>query len=202
MTTAKGRTAQKQRTRRAILEGARQLMREGRPVTVTAAAALHGISKATAYRYFSDPAMLAAEAGLDVAVEPYEQIVSGAGDLRQRLKAISLYIFDLSVSHEAGFRRFVGLTLAAWTPDPKAGSPQMRGARRVALYEQALQEDGGGLAPARAQALVRALSLATGTEAMIALYDIVGADPVTARRTVGDVADAILDRYLGPSPPA
>lgn len=197
MQAGKGRTAQKQRTRCAILEGARELMRQGKPVTVAAAAGLHGISRATAYRYFSDPAMLVAEAGLDIAVKPYEEIVAGAADLRQRLRAISLYIFDLSTSHEARFRQFVAMTLAAWSPED-AARPQLRGARRVALYERALQEDGGGLAAARRQALVRALSTATGTEAMIALYDIVGADPAAARATVAEIADAILDRYLGP----
>ncbi|WP_138473472.1 TetR family transcriptional regulator, partial [Poseidonocella sp. HB161398] len=99
MTARAGRTAQKERTRQAILDGARTLMQEGQPVTVAAAAERHGISKATAYRYFSDAAVLAAEAGLDIAVAGYEEITAGAADLRGKLRAISLYFFDLSLAH-------------------------------------------------------------------------------------------------------
>ena len=51
----------------------------------------------------------------------------------------------------------------------------------------------------RKEAMIRALSTATGTEAMIALYDVQGCDRETARQTVADIADAIIDRYLGPA---
>ena len=82
MKTGPGRTAQKNRTRKAILDGARTLLAEGQQVTVAAAAEKHGISKATAYRYFSDPAVLVAEAGLDISVRSYEEITRDAADLR------------------------------------------------------------------------------------------------------------------------
>lgn len=192
-----GRTAQKDRTRKALLDGARQLMQQGKPVTVAAAGEVHGISKATAYRYFSDPAMLVAEAGLDLEVQSYEAVTAGATGLRDRLRRISLYFFDLALENEAGFRKFVGLTLMAWTPD-EATRPARRGARRVAMYQQALRDDAEGLAPDQQDRLIRALSSATGTEAMIALLDIVGVDRAQARETVGDVADAVLDRFLAP----
>ncbi len=191
-----GRSAQRERTRKAILDGARRLMKEGKPVTVAAAADVHGISKATAYRYFSDAAMMVAEAGLDVAVARYEAVISGADDLHSRLMAINLYFFDLAIEHEAGFRRFVGMTLEAWKPgDARKG--RRRGARRIAMYWQALAQGDEGLSPARQKRLVRALAIATGSEAMIASLDIVGSDVATARATVEDVTGAILDRYLG-----
>jgi len=196
MSQDSGRTAQKERTRKAILDGARTLLGEGKPVTVAAAAEKHGISKATAYRYFSDPALLVAEAGLDISVASYEEIVADAPDIRQRLRAISLYFFDLAIDHEATFRQFVGMTLLAWTPD--GTKPQSRrGARRISMYEQALATDDGGLTRQERELLIRALSTATGTEAMIALLGVAGADPATARETVSEIADAILDRYLG-----
>ena len=195
MTQKSGRTAQKERTRKAILDGARTLLSEGRTVTVAAAAEKHSISKATAYRYLSDPALLTVEAGLDITVAPYETIVADLPDLRQRLKAISLYFFDLAIDHEAGFRQFVGMTLAAWTSDTSK-PPLRRGARRIAMYRLALAGDEEGLSQQKKEMLIRALSTATGAEAMIALLDIAGADPVTARETVAEIADAILDRYL------
>lgn len=191
-----GRMAQKQRTRKAILDGARTLLGEGKPVTVAAAAEKHSISKATAYRYFSDPALLVAEAGLDISVKSYEDVVSGTADLRQRLTAISLYFFDLALKHEASFRKFVSMTLATWTPDTK-NNPALRGARRVAMFERAMVSSDVKLARKQQEKLIRALSVATGTEAMIALLDVAGADPATARETVSDITDAILDRFLG-----
>jgi AcrR family transcriptional regulator len=196
MTQKPGRTAQKERTRKAILDGARTLLSEGKPVTVAAAAEQHSISKATAYRYFSDAALLVAEAGLDISVAPYEEIIADLPDTRQRLKAISLYFFDLAIKHEAGFRQFVGMTLLAWAPDATKHASR-RGGRRISMYERALADDDAGLAPQKREILIRALSTATGTEAMIALLDIANVDNDTARETVSEIADAILDRYLG-----
>lgn len=194
MAGTEGRTAQKTRTREAILAGARDLMARGLPVTVTEAAACSGISKATAYRYFSDPAVLAAEAGLALEVRAYEDIVAGCTTPRQRLRAISLYFFDLALEREPAFRQFLARYLDAWA----AGAETLdvrRGARRVTMFRRALE--GSGLPKDRADALVRALSAATGTEAMIALLDVVQTDRDTARRTVADMAEALMDRHLG-----
>src|SRR6056297_2078022 len=178
------------RTREAILAGARALMARGEPVTVAAAAAEQGISRATAYRYFSDPQVLASEAGLAVEVLDYASIVEGADGARARTLAVSLYIFDLSLAHEAAFRQFLARNLDAWLSE---GPRARRGARRVEMFRRALA--GAGLAPAREARLVAALAAATGTEAMIALIDIARVDPDVARETVAEIAEALLDRY-------
>lgn len=197
MSQPSGRTAQKERTRKAILDGARMLLGEGKPVTVAAAAEKHNISKATAYRYFSDPALLVAEAGLDISVASYDAIVADIQGVREKLKAISLYFFDLAIDNEAGFRQFVGMTLAAWKPDGNQ-SPARRGARRIAMYERALASDDLRLTGQEQAKLINALATATGAEAMIALLDVANVDHATARQTVSEIADALLDRYLGP----
>jgi AcrR family transcriptional regulator len=190
------RTAQKARTREALLAAAREILAEGGAPTVTSAAARAGISKATAYRYFSDPAELVAEAGLAVAVLPYEEVVAGAGTTRERLRAISAYIFDLSVAHEAGFRQFLARNLDAWLADPQPRT--RRGARRVQMFDRALDDHATAIAPETRRQLVLSLSTATGSEAMIALFDVAEVDPETARRTVLDICDALIDRHLGP----
>lgn len=197
MSQPSGRTAQKERTRKAILDGARMLLGEGKPVTVAAAAEKHNISKATAYRYFSDPALLVAEAGLDISVASYDAIVADIQGVREKLKAISLYFFDLAINNEAGFRQFVGMTLAAWKPDGNQ-SPARRGARRIAMYERALASDDLRLTGQEQAKLINALATATGAEAMIALLDVADVDHATARQTVSEIADALIDRYLGP----
>lgn len=192
----KGRTSQKERTRRAILDGARQLLSEGAPVTVAAAAERHGVSKATAYRYFSDPDILVSEAMLDIEVKSYEDITRNANSLRERLLAINLYFLDLALENEMGFRQFLGRTL---TVSASGTDNVRRGARRISMYRQALAEDDGGLSRTDQDALVRALAPATGIEAMTALLDVAGAEPEQAREAVSTMTLAILDRLLGPA---
>ena len=190
------RTSQKNRTREAILAGARALIERGEAVTVTAAAAESGISKATAYRYFSDPAVLAAEAGLAVEVRDYAEIVQGCDTPRAKVLAVSLYLFDLALAHEAAFRQFLARNLDCWLAEG-GGEATRRGARRVAMYRQALSEVRPALPADRLAVLVGALSAATGTEAMIALTDIARLSPDQARRAVRETTEALLDRFLG-----
>jgi hypothetical protein len=63
------------------------------------------------------------------------------------------------------------------------------------MFEQALAE--APLTPAARRRLVLALGTGTGIEALIALHDIAGASPDEARRAVRDIAEALLDRFLG-----
>jgi AcrR family transcriptional regulator len=191
MTKIQERSAQRERTRQAILDGAKKLLSEGKTVTVAAAAAANGVSKATSYRYFSDPGVLVAEAVLDVEVKPYEDIVADAKDLRERLRAICLYFLNLSIENEAGFRQFLGAAMTVWAAGSAATA---RGGRRVKLFRRALSEQETGLSIEQSDTLVRALSAATGLEAMIALIDVAGATPEQARETVAFMADAIVDR--------
>jgi AcrR family transcriptional regulator len=196
MPEVRERKQQKNRTREAILEGARTLLNRGDRITVAGAAAESGISKATAYRYFSDPRTLQLEAGLDVLLLPYEEIVEGSQNPREKVCAVSLYFLNLALAHETAFRRFLASNLEATVEAPS--SEKRRGARRVPMFERALEDLLPSISPDAFAALVRGLSAATGTEAMIALLDIVGVDHATARATVLDIADALLDRHLGP----
>ncbi|QGZ35976.1 TetR/AcrR family transcriptional regulator [Stappia indica] len=194
--TTRERTSQKNRTREAILAGARALIERGEPVTVTAAAAESGISKATAYRYFSDPAVLTAEAGLAVEVRDYAEIVQGCDTPRDKVLAVSLYMFDLALAHEGAFRQFLARNLDCWLAEAGGEVPR-RGARRVAMFRQALGDVRPALPADRLALLVGALSAATGTEAMIALTDIARLTPQAARLAVREMTEAILDRFLG-----
>lgn len=185
------RLEQKRRTREAILAGARGLMERGAAVTVAAAAKEAGVSKATAYRYFTDPATLAAEAGLAAAVAGYEEVTAGVSDLDARLLAITLYFFDYACANEVAFRQFLARHLDSWLADRTAE----RGARRAALYHRALEEDGKMSGTARA-ALVNALTMIAGPEAMIALYDVAGLEAREARRTVESTARVLIAHHL------
>jgi AcrR family transcriptional regulator len=67
LTAAGGRWAQKQRTRRAILDAAGELVAEGVVPTVIQAAQRAQVSQATAYRYFSSQEALVVEVTLPFA---------------------------------------------------------------------------------------------------------------------------------------
>ncbi len=79
-----GRSAQKMQTRLTLLAAARALAAEGEQVTVTAAAARAGISRATAYRYFTSSETLAMEAALDASFATPEEVVGDGPDVRPR----------------------------------------------------------------------------------------------------------------------
>ncbi len=189
--TSDPRAAQRGRTRAALLAEARALLAKGAPVTVHAAAEAAGVSRATAYRYFSDPRVLAAEAGIDAETTPYEDITAGTDTPRAAARAVALYFFDHALAHEAGFRQFLARSLDASLAE--TDPPPRRAARRVEMLDRALCD----LPPERRAPLVRALAAATGAETMIALRDVVRAGPSEARATVADTVDALLDRHLG-----
>ena len=183
------REDQKNRTRAALLDAARTLLTRGEALTVTAAAREAGISKASAYRYFSDPALLAAEAGLHLKAAPYEEIVGDAATLRDRLVAISLYFFDLAVTNEAAFRTYLGLNLQASAQSQGGRSPR-RGARCIQAFMRALDSE-TDIRPEQARSLAAALAMATGAEAMIALFDVASLSAEEARKVVAETAEAI-----------
>lgn len=194
---AQERRAQKSRTREALLAGARTVLARGAPLSITDAAKAAGISKATAYRYFSDPHAMAAEAGLAVEVKSYEEITEGAATPHARVIAVSLYLVDLALAHEAQFRQFIARSQDAWRADDPASA--QRGGRRVALFDAALT--GTDLPAPMRRNLVLALSSATGVEAMIAARDAAGATPEEARQVVQRIAEALLAQYrIAPLP--
>jgi AcrR family transcriptional regulator len=188
------REDQKKRTRAALLESARALLMRGETLTVTAAAREAGISKASAYRYFSDPTLLAAEAGLHLKAASYEDIIEDAATLRDRLVAISLYFFDLAVANEMAFRTYLGLNLQA-TAQSQDGRTPRRGARRIEAFLRALESE-TDIRPGQARSIAAALGMATGAEAMIALFDIADLSAEEARALVAETAKAICDRML------
>ena len=187
------RKNQKARTRAALLEAARELAADGAEITVQTVADRAGISRATAYRYFSDPGFLAVEAALDVKVRATEELLEGVEDVRARVHAITDYYRDFGREHEPAFRKFFAKVMDMWTPD---GSDRVRGARRIPALEMALEPVRESLSDADFRDLVMMLtSSATGFEQHIALADVCGLDRVEADRIARKVVDAILDSY-------
>lgn len=189
MPVTSGRRYQKQRTREAILDGARVLIARGEPVSVAAAAAVHGVSRATAYRYFPDIRTLTVEAGLAAFVPPYEEVVAGAGSLRERLMAIHRAMIALALDHEPAFRQFLAHTVEA--PEDR----RSRGARRIVYLERALKEAAPVMLPRERKRLVASLAAVSGIETVVALGDVAGLARVRIAEIAAGMAAAILDQY-------
>lgn len=190
-----GRTNQKLRTRKALLDAARALAARGEPVTVTAAAAEAGISKATAYRYFAASDALTMEAALDGVFATAEAVVGDAVEVRERVHRVSRYLFEATRASERSFRLFIAKALEA---SAQEGAPQLRGGRRLPMYELALEPVRGRMTPRAFQDLVHALSGATGLEAFLALKDVCRLDAAEADRILAMTVDAILTALLPP----
>ena len=187
------RTNQKNRTRAALLDAARSLMSEGKDVTLARVAERAKTSRATVYRYFSDPGVMAADATLDIEVMPTSELLEGIEEVRPRVHAVARYYLDFSRNHEAFFRQFLAKSLSA---SIEKGNVKMRGARRVAAFDEALEPVRSKMKPNDYCDLAKRLSMTSGMEQFIILEDILRVDRTTGDWLQEGLVDALLDRYL------
>ena len=191
-----GRTNQKARTRKDLLAAARALMERGEPVTVIAAANEAGISKATAYRYFSTSDPLILEATLDGNVLTPEEVIGDATDVRERVLRVQRYLFRLTRESQTQFRLFLARALDDWVARGGENDPQIRGGRRLPMYEHALAPVSAQMKPREFEFLVVSLSAASGMESYLALKDVCRVDDAMADKVAASTIEAILDRFL------
>jgi AcrR family transcriptional regulator len=191
-----GRSQQKYRTRRALLAAAKSLADRKLPVTVQAAADEAGISRATAYRYFASSEYLLREALLDAEWTAPEVVVGDASDIRERVRRVQAYLFDFTSRNEMAHRHFLAKALDAWVQQAGKATAPLRGARRLPMYEHALEPARKRLTPSQFKRLVQQLSAASGIETFIALKDVCGASDSAARVIAEANVMAILDDAL------
>lgn len=191
-----GRVNQKYRTRRALLAAARQLMEQKAVVTVPAAAELALISKATAYRYFATAEALMREALLDGDWSTPEEVVGDATDVFERVRRVHCYLFSFTRKNEAAHRLFLAKALEAWVAEGGKPKGQLRGARRLPMFEFALQPIRETVSHAVFTQLLNSLSSASGIECYIALKDVCGLDDAEADRISWASMQAILQQTL------
>ncbi len=187
------RTNQKNRTREALLSAARELMSEGTEVTLAKVADRAKTSRATVYRYFSDPGVLALDATLDIEVTPTAELLEGLMDVRTRVHAVARYYLEFSRRHEAYFRQFLAESLKAALED---GTVKMRGARRVDAFAEALEPIRSSMTSDEFRNLTHRLSMTSGMEQYIILEDILRVDPAEGFDLQEGLVDALLEKYL------
>ena len=177
-----GRINQKRRTRAAVLEAAKHLLREGQMPSVAEAADVAQVSRATAYRYFPTQEYLLIEATLESAKTDInhllEQSVS-SDDPVVRLDTLVQVLQKVTIEQETAFRTLLQLSLESHThggQKREATGDRLRGGRRIDWIEEALAPLGNsfGKDPAIFKRVVAALSLCMGIEALIVLQDVCG----------------------------
>ncbi|MBM6594226.1 TetR/AcrR family transcriptional regulator [Microvirga pudoricolor] len=189
---SKERVRQKQRTRNALLAAARELLTSGRQPTVSEVADHAGISRATAYRYYSAPEVLAQEAILDAVAAQFEGLAAGmtrGDDPARNAEDLVAAVLRMVLANEALFRTFLTLASAG------DGRPT-RGGRRVRWIGAALEPLASRLLPGDFDRLVNALSLLAGIETVVVLKDVCGLDPDAMENTVRWMTRALVAQAL------
>lgn len=177
-TSPDGPRGPKERTRRLLVEAARQLLRDGGPLTVQAVADQAGVSRATAYRYFSSNDAVVLHATMPVGDDPLDDTrwAQEAGvtheNVRTRAAALVRVMGEWAFDHEIELRTVLRLSLS---PDSEQRGLSRRGKTSRARWIAALLGDlPADVRPAARRRLAAALTPLFGADAIVWLTDIAG----------------------------
>jgi AcrR family transcriptional regulator len=180
-TAVRDRSAQKRRTRRAILAAAVELMRRGETPTARRVAELAEVSRRTVYLYFPTQEQLLTEAAMEGVRAEVERALELAetDDVWSRLDTLVDASLQSCLDSEVQLRTMIRLAVEQRLAEARGGPPReapLRGGRRVEWIETALAPVRERLGEARFERLVSALALVVGIEALLVLRDIRGLD--------------------------
>lgn len=195
------RSGQKRRTRKAILSAAVAMMQRGETPTAQTVAAAADVSRRTIYQYFPTQEQLLTEAALEAIrgqVEGALELAEG-DDVEARLDTLVDATLQSSIDHELLLRTMVRLTIEQRLTEANDGVPReapLRGVRRLAWIEAALEPVREQLGPARYERLESALAVSVGFEALLVLRDIRGLEADEAKAVSRWMARVLLDASL------
>ena len=184
---AGGRANQKTRTRRAIVDACRELVRTGSDVTMPEVANLALVSEATAYRYFPDLVSLLGETIDGLWPSPAEalQPVASSLDPVERVSFACEFLLRGVLSYQGAVRAMISGTIT------RPGLAATRPGIRFGLIDHALAPFERTLAaPALAQ-LKRDLAVVVSAEALFTLTDLCGLGPDDAIASAVRTAAAV-----------
>ncbi len=190
-----GRANQKKRTRMAIIEACREIIRAGGPVTMPGVARAALVSEATAYRYFPDLAALLNETLAGLWLSPAQALspVAGSADPVERIAAACEFLLRGVLTYQGAVRAMIAATITR--PELAALRPGIR----FGLIEEALAPlndtrlaaDPQGLAQLR-----RDLAAVVSAEALFVLTDLAGLAPDEAIASLVRTATAVTETAL------
>jgi AcrR family transcriptional regulator len=199
----RGRTNQKARTQRAIVEACVGLIRERQPVTMPAVAKAAMVSEATAYRYFPDLASLLAEALAEDWPTPAEALapVEASTDPVERVAFATRFLLRGVAERQAVVRAMISASIAQ--PDLGRARPGIR----FGLIDCALAPFVHTLASAKADLLAQLrldLAVVVSAEALFSLTDLCGLsidDAIESAATTAGTLTAAAVAQISPSSP-
>lgn len=193
-----GRSAQKGRTRDALVAAARDLVAAGLTPTVEDAAAAASISRTTAYRYFPSKRALLLAAHPEIAATSMLP-ANPPKDPATRLDAVVANFSAMILDTEAQQRTMLRLSLEADAAD--RGALPLRQGRAIAWIAEALDGVRADLSEEQFRQLVLSVRATTGIEAIVWLVDVAGLSRNDAVALTRWSAQALLQRATAVPPP-
>jgi AcrR family transcriptional regulator len=194
-----GRSAQKARTRDALVAAARHLVAAGVTPTVEDAAAAASISRTTAYRYFPNKRALLLAAHPEIAATSMLP-ANPPEDPAARLDAVVRNFSAMILDTEAQQRTMLRLSLEADAAERDA--LPLRQGRAIAWIAEALDGVRGDLSDQQFRQLVLSVRATVGIEAIVWLVDVAGLSRNDAVALTRWSAQALLQRATTVPPPA
>jgi len=196
-----GRSNQKLRTRKALLDAANQLVSEGARPTLAEVAEKALVSRATAYRYFPNLDALLLEVSLDRKVATPEQILKYADkkDVAERAALVHDFLHNLVVENEQQFRLFLKASMEQWLQFSSDADTPLRGARRIPMLAKALKPYRNNLDKETYEKLLYALSAMVSVEPFIALTDVCQIEPERGREIMRWAVKLLVNATLNAS---
>ena len=186
------RDRQRSRTRQDLLEAALRLSTGANKPTLEEVAEEALVSRATAYRYFSNADELLLEASVHMAFPEPRQVFEGqSSDPVARLKRADVSVDAMIRANEASLRLM--LANAIQQAGNRNGLPSRQN-RRLPLIEEALAPAVGEFDGASLDRLKSALALVIGTEAMIVFKDVLQLSDDEARDVKHWVIEALVEK--------
>jgi AcrR family transcriptional regulator len=174
------RHRQKNRTRKALLNAAAELMRQGREPTVAEVAEVGEVSRATAYRYFPTQESLLVEMRMfapEGPLEKFDRVVVESGDPVERVGVLAREVSEWALQNETALRTLLRLSL-----DPETGV--RRPGHRTRWIAEALQPLQGKVDGATLDRLSSALTMLLGIDPIIPLRDFAELPPKQASEVI------------------
>ncbi len=193
-----GRSAQKARTRDALIAAARDLLAAGVTPTVEHAAAAASISRSTAYRYFPNKRALLVAAHPEIAATSMLP-PNPPQDPAARLDAVVRNFSAMILDTEAQQRTMLRLSLEADAAERDA--LPLRQGRAIAWISEALDGVRRDLTDQQFRQLVLSVRATIGIEAIVWLTDVAGLPRNDAVALTRWSAQALLQHAATVPPP-
>ncbi|MDX6254856.1 MAG: hypothetical protein QOJ11_1190 [Frankiales bacterium] len=193
-----GRANQKERTRSAILDATRELIKSGGAVNMPAVARAALVSDATAYRYFPDLLSLLREALAGILPSPVDALkpIAHVGDPVERIGYATRWLLRSVLGFEGAVRAMISASIT----DSQAAAS--RPGQRFALIDQALaplNESFAKTDPKAFAQLKRDLAVVVSAEALFTLMDLCGLTPKAAVASAVHTAKTLTAAALKPA---